>query len=67
MGDCKAEIPLIDPFLYVWMNLQLVEGANIACHLRRAGNCLGIIRFVAFLVFVLSTSSWGVDPYCCAL
>jgi signal transduction histidine kinase/ligand-binding sensor domain-containing protein len=45
------------------MNLQLVERANIACHLRRgAGNCIGLIRFVPLLVFFLSTSSWGVDP-----
>jgi hypothetical protein len=68
MGDCKAEIPLIDPLLYVLVNLHPAERATIASHLRRgAGNCIGIIRFVALLVFVLSTSSWGVDPYCRAL
>jgi hypothetical protein len=51
-----------------WLAMIQVEaGANIACHLRGAGNCIGIIRFVALLVFVLSTSRWGVDPYCCAL
>ena len=65
--DCKAEIPLIDPFLYVLMNLHLIERANIACHLRGTGDCIGLIRFVPLLAFFLSTSSWGVDPYCCVL
>jgi PAS domain S-box-containing protein len=46
------------------MNLQLVERAKIARHLRRgAGNGIGLIWFVPLLVFFLSTSScWGVDP-----
>jgi PAS domain S-box-containing protein len=45
------------------MNLQLVECANIDCHLRRgAGSYIGLLRFVPLLVFLLSTSSWGVDP-----
>jgi PAS domain S-box-containing protein len=57
-----AEIPLIDPFLYVLMKLRRVERANIARHLRGAGNCIGLIHFVPLLVFFLSTSSWGVDP-----
>ena len=46
------------------MNLHLVERANVACHLRGTGNCIGLIRFLPLLVFFLflPTSSWAVDP-----